>query len=542
MGIFEKASKMDDQFLKEIKDACAADPRDDEHVVDAATKLQAQQSPTEDTLNLSEMCLSLNENRAEIEAGLTILKSRSNERRLDDSNKNKVTSYNLGSDMIFMLECLCDTNNPDNEGCTKKQIRFAESTAQSVMEKTEEDFASEGPESVLSKFQSSLEKHTNHLRQQSSLDASESSALSTNSENDLHTSVERAALETGAGVCAPPGVQSTPTGGYKICLYAGPVFECELSWDPYEGACITPSCGGGLGAKLMAEMKFCASPSANLQMELKICVDVVSDILNVIGRHVPGAEGLMNSFGIYGGCYRLAWAQYDIAQNRFQITVGPRKHTLLFNFKCVLGARAYMRFKAHGCNYNDDTTWALYEELARTNSPGMIHNYSGKFSSAYLDGIRNVSSGSCAYYISPWAFFEITFGLEMDFVVKQVNIWSTAAHFLAGGNGAPVRAYSLNHGDLIHLKQPDHGTYLGMCGHKPGCGASQHGVLGFSSRQSRTKWQVEESGGYFYFKQPDHGTYLGMCGNKPGCGTSEHGVLGIPGRQSRTKWILEKVG
>ena len=102
------------------------------------------------------MCLSLNENRAEIEAGLTVLKSRSNERRLDDSNKNKVTSYNLGSDMIFMLECLCDTNNPDNEGCTKKQIRFAESTAQSVMEKTEEDFASEGPENVLSKVRDTL--------------------------------------------------------------------------------------------------------------------------------------------------------------------------------------------------------------------------------------------------------------------------------------------------------------------------------------------------------------------------------------------------
>merc|ERR1712021_181275 len=147
-------------------------------------------------------------------------------------------------------------------------------------------------------------------------------------------------------------------GGYKICLYAGPVFECEPSWDPYEGACITPSCGGGLGAKLMAEMKFCASPSANLQMELKICVDVVSDILNVIGRHVPGAEGLMNSFGIYGGCYRLAWAQYDIAQNRFQVMVGPHKHSLFFNFKCVAGAKAYMRFKGRSCNYNDDQTWA----------------------------------------------------------------------------------------------------------------------------------------------------------------------------------------
>jgi len=94
----------------------------------------------------------------------------------------------------------------------------------------------------------------------------------------------------------------------------------------------------------------------------------------------------------------------------------------------------------------------------------------------------------------------------------------------------------------VYLKQPDHNTYVGLCGVHTGCGESKHGALGFPSRESRTKWQVEESGGYFYFKQPDHGTYLGMCGNKPGCGTSEHGVLGIPGRQSRTKWILEKVG
>ena len=54
--ICEKASIMDDQFLKEIKDACAADPRDDEHVVDAATKLQAQQSPTEGDIILCSVC------------------------------------------------------------------------------------------------------------------------------------------------------------------------------------------------------------------------------------------------------------------------------------------------------------------------------------------------------------------------------------------------------------------------------------------------------------------------------------------------------
>ena len=44
--ICEKLSTMGYQALNEIKEACVADPRDDQHVVDVAAKLQAQQSPT----------------------------------------------------------------------------------------------------------------------------------------------------------------------------------------------------------------------------------------------------------------------------------------------------------------------------------------------------------------------------------------------------------------------------------------------------------------------------------------------------------------
>ena len=91
-----------------------------------------------------------------IEEGLSVLENRFTERRLDDSNENRVTSFNLASDMLGMLECVCDTNNPDNEGCTKNQIQFAESTSQSVMEKAEEDFASESPENALSEVRDTL--------------------------------------------------------------------------------------------------------------------------------------------------------------------------------------------------------------------------------------------------------------------------------------------------------------------------------------------------------------------------------------------------
>ena len=54
--ICEEASTMDDQSLNEIKEACAENPRDDEHVVDVAAKLQAQQSPTEGDIVLCIVC------------------------------------------------------------------------------------------------------------------------------------------------------------------------------------------------------------------------------------------------------------------------------------------------------------------------------------------------------------------------------------------------------------------------------------------------------------------------------------------------------
>ena len=50
----EKALLMDSEFMNETKNACAEDPRNDEHVVDVAAndvaaRLQAQQSPTNTT-------------------------------------------------------------------------------------------------------------------------------------------------------------------------------------------------------------------------------------------------------------------------------------------------------------------------------------------------------------------------------------------------------------------------------------------------------------------------------------------------------------
>ena len=85
------------------------------------------------------------------------------------------------------------------------------------------------------------------------------------------------------------------------------------------------SCGADSGVKLTAEAKYCAIPNT-LELELKICVDVLSDIVNMIGKFVPPVEVLMNNlFNVYAGCLRLAYAKYDIANARMQTWMGYKR-------------------------------------------------------------------------------------------------------------------------------------------------------------------------------------------------------------------------
>ena len=122
---------------------------------------------------------------------------------------------------------------------------------------------------------------------------------------------------------------------------AGPVFECDISWDPYYklAACSRFQCGGGNVVKLMASVRFCVVPETIIELELRLCVDIVSDILLSLGRLVPAADKIMNSYGIYAGCYRLAYAKYDMAHNRFKVIAGPHSRTLVPPFKASFGAK-----------------------------------------------------------------------------------------------------------------------------------------------------------------------------------------------------------
>merc|ERR1711966_282561 len=90
--------------------------------------------------------------------------------------------------------------------------------------------------------------------------------------------------------------------------------------------------------------------------------------------------------------------------------------------------------------------------------------------------------------------------------------------------------------NYIHLKQANHNAYLGFCGKRRHCDGSSHGVYGYRSRSHhRTKFEIEQSGGYYYLKQVDH-SYLGMCGNARECGGSHHNIFGYSSRKSRTRW------
>ena len=96
------------------------------------------------------MCTSLNENRKELEDGFAVSESHSNQRRLDHSNNTRVISFDLVTTLVGMLDCYCDTNNPDNNGCTRAQLQFAEETVQTVMDTAADDFGG-SPENALSK-------------------------------------------------------------------------------------------------------------------------------------------------------------------------------------------------------------------------------------------------------------------------------------------------------------------------------------------------------------------------------------------------------
>lgn len=90
-----------------------------------------------------------------------------------------------------------------------------------------------------------------------------------------------------------------------------------------------------------------------------------------------------------------------------------------------------MRFKGYDCNYTDDFTFAIMEEYVRTHGSGKISNYWGKYMLNMHRGLMRYAYKKCDFKVAQWAFFEITFGLEVDYWIGKKTLWSTDMHFVA---------------------------------------------------------------------------------------------------------------
>eukprot|EP00956_Cyclotella_meneghiniana_P009086 scaffold12435_cov33-Cyclotella_meneghiniana.AAC.6 len=320
------SSNLTSEDLNEVHVACEEDPRDDEKVIDVIARLASKGSPEADNAAPEEICISIEENRKEIEEGLLVLASRSDEkhRRLNDSIYHPVTSFEIGTDMLSFFDCSCDKSNPGNDGCAKKILLFAEDMAKAVTQKSM--VIGENPAELLLKAHSSLEKHTNHLRQSGQIDPKSP---------EVYSSIERAMSEINEGKCPNPDfilflpllfINANDKFVGLPVISAGPFFDCSLSWDSYSHAAVSGSCGGGKFAKLTAEVKITFDPEITIELELKICIDVISDVIASIGKHAPGIESWLNTnFNIYGGCLRLAWAKYNVQQNRLETTMSYKR-------------------------------------------------------------------------------------------------------------------------------------------------------------------------------------------------------------------------
>lgn len=212
--LLSKGATNKDADVSEIEAACSAEPRDNDDVIDAASKLQAQDpnavKDEEADALLEETCVSIAANRDKIDAALLVLAERSAARRLQDDSGNEtapVTSFEVATEMMSMYDCVCDKSNPDNLGCTQKALKFSEAVATALDEQAATDL---NPDSIWNDLQETVElvkKHTGHLRH------------SEYDEDEMQMSVERALSEAGFLGCSPPGISQTwQNGGYKMCL------------------------------------------------------------------------------------------------------------------------------------------------------------------------------------------------------------------------------------------------------------------------------------------------------------------------------------
>ena len=125
----------------------------------------------------------------------------------------------------------------------------------------------------------------------------------------------------------------------------------------------------------------------------------------------------MNSIGIWGGCYRLSEATYDIRNERFEVTVPEHSHWAYHaNIFVAVGGHTRIRFKGWGCPYQD-MAWYQREWWVHylAQGDGSTIDDFGTFIWAYFTPVfEHMQGRTCEWGTAGWAQVTLTFRVYMD--------------------------------------------------------------------------------------------------------------------------------
>jgi hypothetical protein len=416
--------------------------------------------------DLKEICSSIERNCGEINAAMEVLSIKT-KRRLENSPSSHITGHTIGTDMISMYDCDCDTNNLTNAGCLANAMHFGEELGLSIEQQAEVDFSEDGGTRYMQDLLSLLEHQTHHLRGPDLTPAVKSkSAVATAESFGCNGGTGTKKKGTKKRKKEDSGVESSYTG-FSFCIYAGSLFECNISFDIISGGsgCLaTMLCGDGVQLQIEAEAKVCYNNGdLNIKLMLRLCVAAVSDIIGAIGGWIPSAEKIFNKFNIFGGCYKLAEGTYSITYNRLEVVMpehrAPIVGGLIGGLIVRISGHARFRFKGYGCPYNDNLDWYKHEYMAKYSRNGAYD--SGKYNHQVVPNFNR--RNTCSWRTSQWVQFRIKFRLTMG--KNPIFFFPLYNQHLTEGLISPQRSHQTTPGLNLGINALEGGA-LGVAGRK----------------------------------------------------------------------------
>lgn len=226
--------------------------------------------------------------------------------------------------------------------------------------------------------------------------------------------------------CEAHGAEMTWTG-FKFCAVVPGVFGCNIMFDiPQPGWCSPPLvCAADAGPllKVGALAKYCVEESGNkiVEVQIRLCMNAVSDIIRAVGLWLPQNEVIFNKFNIFGGCYRLAYGKYSITHKRLEVVMDehrvPIVGGLVGGLIVRISGHARFRFKGNGCPYNDNIDWYMWESMVKHVRDGAHSDWQYKYKMLPEWSKKD----TCSWKSGGWAQFGINFKLTMDYPWTDVQ-------------------------------------------------------------------------------------------------------------------------